>query len=344
MGSDTAENEPGAVTAAPPETDPRSLATNSPETDPDRWGHSLANAIELIVRCLDAAGANSVTEVGAFAGDLTEKLLEWASGRGATVTAIEPKPTPPLITLEADRPELTVVRATSSEALLSIDIPDAVIIDGDHNYFTVSEELRIIGERVGEGPVPLLIFHDVCWPVARRDAYYVPERIPEADRQPMVEGGTLFPGDPGITPGGLPYNWVAEREGGARNGVLTAIEDFVAGRPGLSLAVIPVFFGVGVAWENDRPWSDAVERIVAPLDRDPVIARLEANRVFQLARHHLLKGRFEMREHRLDEIEVLLRELLESSAFRTADRMSQLRRRGAGSWREQIEHVLRGFD
>lgn len=342
MASKTPENDSGE--AAPPETDPRCLATNSPETDPDRWGHSLANAIELIVRCLDVAEAKSVAEIGAFAGDLTEKLLEWAAEKEATVTAVEPKPTPPLVRLEAGHPELTVIRETSSEALLTIDIPDALIIDGDHNYFTVSEELRIIGERVGEDPMPLLIFHDVCWPVARRDAYYVPERIPEADRQPMTEGGTLFPGEPGITPGGLPYNWVAEREGGTRNGVLTAIEDFVVSRPGLSLAVIPVFFGVGVVWDTDRYWSDAIGETVGPLDRDPVLERLEANRVFQLARHHMLRGRFDLRNQRLDEIEHLLRDLLDSSAFRAADRMSRLRRRGPGSWREQIEHVLRGFD
>ena len=29
----------------------------------------------------------------------------------------------------------------------NIPLPDAVIVDGDHNYYTVSEELRLIGER-----------------------------------------------------------------------------------------------------------------------------------------------------------------------------------------------------
>ena len=61
-----------------------------------------------------------------------------------------------------------------------------VIIDGDHNYFTVSEELRLIAERAAGAALPLLLFHDVGWPHARRDDYYAAERIPEADRRPLA--------------------------------------------------------------------------------------------------------------------------------------------------------------
>ena len=49
--------------------------------DPDRWGVSLAQMSELLLPCLDAAGARSVAEVGAFAGDLTRVLVGWAAGR-----------------------------------------------------------------------------------------------------------------------------------------------------------------------------------------------------------------------------------------------------------------------
>ena len=62
-----------------------------------------------------------------------------------------------------------------------------VVIDGDHNYYTVSEELRLIGERAAGAELPLLLFHDVCWPHARRDDYFAPELIPEpttASRSP----------------------------------------------------------------------------------------------------------------------------------------------------------------
>lgn len=329
----------------PPENDPRSLTTNSPETDPARWGHSLANAIEFVIPCLDAVEAASVAEIGAYAGDFTLRLLDWAAGTDARVTAVDPLPAKPLIQLAADRPNLELIREPSHTALLSIDLPDAMIIDGDHNYYTVSEELRIIGERTNGHDIPLLIFHDVCWPHGRRDAYYSPDQIPDEKRQPMVEGGGIFPGEPGLVPGGLPYQWPAAKEGGAGNGVLTAIEDFVDGRLNLRLAVIPVFFGVGIVWDTGRPWSDAVARIVDPVDRNPVLERLEANRVFHLASQYVQRARFEQQRQRSEEIRILLNELLASSAFRTADRVSQLRRGSSStSWQEQIEFLLRDID
>ncbi len=289
--------------------------------DPSRWGASLANLSELMIACLDARRAQSVVEVGAYAGDLTGVLLDWASGSGATVWAIDPSPQPKLIRLDEERSDLELVRDTSLEALKSIPIPDAAIIDGDHNYYTVSEELRLIGERAPGADVPLLMFHDVCWPHGRRDDYFAPAQIPVDYRQPMArDGGGLVPGEPGTRPGGLPYPRAAATEGGARNGVLTAVEDFVAGREGLRLAVVPAFFGFGVVWHRDAPWADAVAEVIGPWDRNPVLERLEANRVFHVAAAHAQLVR-------ASRSEALLRRLLESSAFSLAERLSRLRKR-----------------
>ena len=121
--------------------------------------------------CLDAAGAGSVAEIGAFAGDLTRVLVAWAPVP-TPGPAIDPAPQDGLVALDREYPELTLVRETSLEALPKIELPDAIVIDGDHNYFTVSEELRLIGERAPGAELPLLLFHDVCWPHARRDDYF----------------------------------------------------------------------------------------------------------------------------------------------------------------------------
>ena len=51
---------------------------------------------------------------------------------------------------------------------------------------------------------------------------------------------------------GLPYRWPAAREGGPRNGVLTALEDFVAERHDLRVAIIPAFFGLAIVWPRGR--------------------------------------------------------------------------------------------
>jgi hypothetical protein len=267
--------------------------------------------------------------VGAFAGDLTRVLIGWAAGTGARIAAVDPVPQDALVALGDAHPELELIREPSLAALPRIPLPDAVIVDGDHNYYTVSEELRLIGERAAGADLPLLLFHDVCWPHGRRDDYFAAETIPAQARHPTagVAGG-LVPGDPGIRPGaGLPYPRSAAREGGARNGVLTAIEDFVARREGLRLAVVPVFFGFGVVWPLEAPWSDALARILDPLDRNPVLERLEANRVHHLALGHSRLVELWHAQERLARREAVLRRLLESSAFGVAERLSRLRGR-----------------
>ncbi|HWJ50964.1 MAG TPA: hypothetical protein VNR42_08090, partial [Solirubrobacteraceae bacterium] len=86
---------------------------NPYENDPGAWGASLINNAELLLGCLGAAGARSVAEVGAYAGDLTRLLLLWAERSGATVLAIDPSPQPELEELDRDRPELALIRETS---------------------------------------------------------------------------------------------------------------------------------------------------------------------------------------------------------------------------------------
>jgi Methyltransferase domain len=297
--------------------------------DPGRWGHSVVNLAELIVPLLDAVGARNVLEVGAYAGDLTGLLLEWAGRVDATVTAIDPAPQPALEAMAEQRPDLELVRETSVEALAHLPLGNVVVVvDGDHNYYTVSEELQLVAKRTEGGLMPLVILHDVSWPHARRDAYYTPELIPDEYRQPIVQNGGVFPGDAGIREGALPYRHVAAREGGPQNGVLTAVENFVAGRAGLRFALVPAFFGLGVIWQIDAPWSDAVAAIVDPWDRNPLLARLEANRVYHLASMHVEKVNVTRERERNHRRNLLLLKLLESKSFSLAERISRLRQGG----------------
>jgi len=294
--------------------------------DPSRWGVSMAHMSEIIVACLDAVGARSVAEVGAYAGDLTWVLARWAAGSGAQVLAIDPAPQEGLVALANEHPEVSLVRETSLEALPKIPMPDVIVIDGDHNYYTVHRELDLISERARGPELPLLLFHDVCWPHGRRDDYFDPGEIPADARRPIAgSGGGIFPGDTGLRPDGLPYPRSAAHEGGERNGVLTAIEEFVATRDGVRLAVIPAFFGFGAVWHADTPWAGDVARILDPFDRNPLLERLEANRVDHLARGYATSVELWALRERLERQEAVLRRLLDSSAFAVAERMSRLR-------------------
>jgi hypothetical protein len=236
-------------------------------------------------------------------------------------------PQPELEQLAKNRSDLELARATSIEALQTIPLPDAIIIDGDHNYFTVSEELRIIAERAAGGQLPLLLFHDVCWPHARRDDYYNPELIPEDYRQPTQQGGGVFPTETGLYDGGLPYRWPAKEEGGPRNGVLTAVEDFVEAH-GLKLAVVPAFFGFGVVYDPSAPYADDVAAVLEPYDRNPLMERLEANRVYHLATVHVQMVATARVQQRVEKMEAVLHKLLESGTFSVAEKLSSVRQRG----------------
>jgi hypothetical protein len=285
------------------------------ENDPARWGHSLANLAEILLGCLDARGAKSLVEIGAYAGDLTRVLLDWAAETGASVVAIDPTPHERLIELSEERSELELIQGPSHKALRNIDLPDAVLVDGDHNYYTVSEELRLIDERAAGAELPLLILHDVGWPHGRRDAYWNPEGIPDEDRQPMLQRPFIFPGEPGIVDTGMPMYAAATREGGPRNGVLTALEDYLDRRGDLRVATLSPFFGLAVVWPGEAPWAQAVAGFIEPWDRHPVLERLEANRVHHLALAHRrsqkLKWASAELEAQREEIEMLRRQVEE---------------------------------
>jgi hypothetical protein len=294
--------------------------------DPTRWATSMAHHAELLLPCLDAAGARSVVEVGAFAGDLTRLLADWAARSGARVLAIDPSPQEQLAQLQHERAEVELIRETSLEALPRIPLPDAIVIDGDHNHHVVSEELRLIGDRAPAAELPLLLFHDVGWPHGRRDNYFAPELIPEQHRHPLAgRDAGIFPGDAGLRPGGLPYPCSAAHEGGPGNGVLTAVEDFVSARDGLRVAVVPVFFGFGAVWHRGAPWAGAVADFLDPWDGNPLLERLEQNRLHHLALGHARQTEIWRLQERQARQEAMFRRLLESSAFGLAERLSRLR-------------------
>jgi hypothetical protein len=302
---------------------------NPYDNDPGAWGASLLNNAELLLACLDAVRARSVAEVGAYAGDLTRLLLLWGEQSGARVVAIDPAPQPELEQLERERAELDLIRETSLAAFEHIDLPDVIVLDGDHNYYTVTEELRRITDRATatNGELPLLLLHDVCWPHGRRDDYFDPDQIPPAYRQPITPEGKLYPGEIEAKRG-MPYHWPAAQEGGERNGVLTAVEDFVAEHSHLRLAVVPTFFGLGVVWEQTRPYADELAGILAPWDRNPLLERLERNRVLHLASSQVQLALAMSAQEQVAEQRKLLQKMLDSRAFAAAELFLRIRQRG----------------
>src|SRR3954451_21660649 len=105
---------------------------------PQDWDFTLLPFASMISRLLAAVAPEAVIEVGADRGDFTAALLDWAAAAGASVTAIDPEPADELLALATGRPELNLIRSPSPEALDSALPAGAIILDGDHNYWTLT--------------------------------------------------------------------------------------------------------------------------------------------------------------------------------------------------------------
>ena len=222
-----------------------------------------------IAPIFDAVRPRRVVEIGALRGENTVQLLE-RLGPEADLHVIDPDPQFDPSEHERDFPgRYHFHRALSLDVLGDLPPMDVALVDGDHNWYTVYNELRALAAvAAGAGELlPVLILHDVCWPYGRRDLYYAPETIPAEHRQPYAQRGIrrgvseLSPGPGGLNP--TMYN--ATHEGGPRNGVMTGLDDFVAEHPEpLRVLVLPIYFGLAIAVEQRR--LEAQPELAAVLD------------------------------------------------------------------------------
>lgn len=221
-----------------------------------------------------------MVEIGSESGANTRELLSFVTEREGELWCVEPDPTLEVEQLDGQEDRLHLVRGRSPGALTDVEACDAYIIDGDHNYWTVLHELDHIAQSAGR--LPLVILHDVRWPSGRRDQYYAPDALPAGavhphswqlgsvpDREEAVEGG--FRGRGGFA--------IALHEGGERNGVRTAVEDFMDARGDLRFAVVPAIFGLGVVYPASAPYADKLDQLLAPYADSPLLERLERNRI-----------------------------------------------------------------
>ena len=242
--------------------------------------YSLREHRELIERCLAVAAPKRVVEIGSEAGGFTREMVDWAERNDAHFTTVEPYPIDEVRDLaERHAGAFELVVGRSPAALADVAPADVYVVDGDHNHWTVLRELRAI---YSDGREPLTILHDVGWPCARRDQYYSPRRLPpEAVHEHSYDEGRV-PGRSELARGGFGGAGefaVATEEGGPRNGVLTAVDDFVAEREGLVYAHVPVVFGLGVLYSTRAPYAEELRVLLEPWDRNELLERLERNRV-----------------------------------------------------------------
>ena len=136
----------------------------------------------VVAPLIEAAGARRIVEIGALRGETTALMLDGLGPR-AELHVIDPVPEfdPGRARAPLPGPVHLPPRPQPQRARPAAGAIDVALVDGDHNWYTVYNELRLLarGGRAAAGaPLPVLILHDVGWPYGRRDLYYEPDADP----------------------------------------------------------------------------------------------------------------------------------------------------------------------
>ncbi|MGN0598186.1 MAG: class I SAM-dependent methyltransferase, partial [Ruminiclostridium sp.] len=203
----------------------------------------------------------TIVEIGSDKGLNTVKLIRYANDVKGKVYSVDPSPRFDSEIWAEENPEsFVMLRDLSLNVIRNIKDADCFLIDGDHNWYTVYNELKMIYDTYGCDKFPLVFFHDIDWPYDRRDLYYSPENIPAVYRNEYEKKGlnpnSCLTSDNGINE----QHFNAKRYGGEKNGVLTAVEDFIKDYPELDLRFMShdVLFGLGMI-ASPKKYPEAIE-------------------------------------------------------------------------------------
>jgi GT2 family glycosyltransferase len=204
----------------------------------------------LLEPLMEALAPRRIVEIGADKGTTTRALLTYAESHDGAVHVIDPKPSFDVAELQRQHPGTLVFhRALSLEVLPELEAVDLAFVDGDHNHYTVLNELRLLERAALEAelPPPVVALHDVGWPYGRRDLYYDPDNIPEGERRAFERRGLRPDSDELVDDGLNPHLANAKRPAPQHSGVLGAVEDFIAASERRwRLFEVPGLHGLGV--------------------------------------------------------------------------------------------------
>lgn len=275
----------------------------------------------LIQPVFDVLRPRKVVEVGSDFGHNTRHLAAWCAKHGAVVHVVDPAPKYDVDEwTEQYGDSIVFHRSLSLNALGRIGPADILLIDGDHNWFTVHSELQLAARqaRKAAASMPVVFLHDVLWPYGRRDLYYDPETIPEAYRQPHARRG-MRPGTPELLErGGInAHLWNSIYENDLRNGVMTAVEDFLADNDEvMEFLLVPAVHGLAVILPKARldehpALRDLVDQFRLPDRVRDLVEMVESERiesVIELQEHkHDARETAEQRRVQIGELQDKLR-------------------------------------
>lgn len=238
--------------------------------------HSMSNFKEIIGKILDEIQPKIIVEIGCEYAGSTFQFLEYCKKNNAFLYIVDPSPFVDVQSILKDYSEYyKFVEEKSLDALKKITKADLYIVDGDHNYWTVINELNLIFED----NFPLVIIHDVGFPWSRRDLYYNPADIPKEYLHPYSYDHGIDIKDKLVLRGGFHgagHFAFSNETNKERMGVLTAIEDFLKYQPNLLYQGIPLIFGLGFIANTVK--FEKIEKFLKPYQIE-LMYEIERNRM-----------------------------------------------------------------
>lgn len=288
-----------------------------------------------------------ILEIGSFKGDNTLKLLEYCRSHHATLISIDPDPQFDYESVEIEFDGVfKMICDLSLNALPEIGHADLVLIDGDHNWYTVYNELQLIDKNCS-GKFPVVILHDVGWPYGRRDLYYNPENIPTGVRLPYAKNGIILDSKQLSEDGLNGHLNNAIYENNYHNGVLTAVEDFLE-HTGKDLSFVKAegLNGLGVIFPSDSDIGDFIdsegllESVMELTEHDRIRKEIRLHSLVK-KNQHLLATIKELKENKTSD-KGRMEEL--SKVAETAKEQEEELRREIGILKESEESLMEERD
>jgi hypothetical protein len=247
----------------------------------EQGSHRLMNDVlgpfwaDLIAPFLEHTRPGAVLLVGGGDGALLQALLTQLRQQGGMVHVADPSPAfevPAIRALGGD--QVILHPASGRDVATLVKTPDVVLLNGAAHWHAVHGVLHALRGQAAKLnlPFPVVLSGHTGWPYGRRDQYPDPKAVPAHARHAAARGG-LVPGQAGLAgeAGLFADRWHATAANTPGNGVLTAIEEFVADASGsLGFAALPMFHGLGVLYARDR----APDALLAALAMSPALRRV----------------------------------------------------------------------
>ena len=186
----------------------------------------------LIATYVEAARPSSVLLAGGGDGTLLDRLLEATSLWDCIIQVADPAPAFDIGDVRQRAGDRVLIhKADAADVLDLMPVSKLLLLDADPNWYTVHRLLRAASNQATRlaQPFPVTFVTNTAWPYARRDSYADPTAIPEVYRHTHERAG-IRPGEAHLC---ASFGLFADRlnastENEPRNGVLTAVEDFLA--------------------------------------------------------------------------------------------------------------------